>query len=204
MTKIMFCAEYRHLLNFFKYLILLYEIFKNRDMTSKPISFKALTFAFLLSGALLTSCGGGETNTDENKSNQPAYNPNVTTEQPAADNTTSAVDEGKGVGPITNVEVGADIDKTMADKGKAIFESKCTACHNPTDEKKVGPGLHKVTERRKPEWIMNMALNPENMVQNDPTAKELLATYIAPMANQHLTEEEARSVLEYFRQNDKK
>jgi mono/diheme cytochrome c family protein len=172
-------------------------------MTSKPISFKALTFAFLLSGALLTSCGGGDTNTEENKSNQPAYNPNVTTEQPAADNT-SAMDEGKGVGPITNVEIGADVDKAMADKGKAIFESKCTACHNPTDEKKVGPGLHKVTERRKPEWIMNMALNPENMVQNDPTAKELLATYIAPMANQHLTEEEAREVLEYFRQNDKK
>ena len=168
------------------------------------ISPKTLAFAVLLSGFLMTSCGGGDTNNkEEEKSSQPSYNPNTNTENTTSE-TTTTTDDGKGVGPIKNVEIPATIDKTMADKGKAIFESKCTACHNPTDEKKVGPGLHLVTERRKPEWIMNMALNPENMVQNDPTAKELLATYIAPMANQHLTEEEARSVLEYFRSNDKK
>jgi mono/diheme cytochrome c family protein len=167
-------------------------------MTRKTISFKALAFVFLFSGALLTSCGGSETKTEES-SDQPAYNPNATEEETAAD-----PNDGKGVGPISNVEIGADIDKTMADKGKTIFEAKCTACHNSTGDKKVGPGLGGVTERRKPEWIMNMVLNPEKMVQEDPAARELLAEYIAPMANQNLTEEEARAVLEYFRQNDKK
>jgi hypothetical protein len=42
------------------------------------------------------------------------------------------------------------------------------------------------------------------MVQNDSAAKQLLAIHKSPMANQHLTEEEARAVYEFFRQNDKK
>jgi Na+/phosphate symporter len=46
---------------------------------------------------------------------------------------------------------------------------------------------------------MNQILNPEEMVAKDPIAKKLLAEYIAPMANQGLTEEDARQVLEYFR-----
>jgi len=47
---------------------------------------------------------------------------------------------------------------------------------------------------------MNMILNPENMIANDPIAKQLLAEANgAPMANQHLTEEQARAILEYFR-----
>ena len=56
-----------------------------------------------------------------------------------------------------------------------------------------------VTQRRSPEWIMNMILNPEEMVANDPIAKELLVEYNSPMANQSLTEEEARGILEFFR-----
>jgi len=46
---------------------------------------------------------------------------------------------------------------------------------------------------------MNMILNPDEMVQKDPIAKALLAEYLSPMANQNLTEEQARAVLEYFR-----
>ena len=43
-------------------------------------------------------------------------------------------------------------------------------------------------------------LNPDEMVQKDPLAKALLMEFNgSPMANQNLTEEEARSVLEYFR-----
>ena len=56
-----------------------------------------------------------------------------------------------------------------------------------------------VTTRRSPEWIMNMILNPEQMVKEDPIAKQLLAEYMSPMADQNLTEEQARNILEYFR-----
>jgi hypothetical protein len=55
-------------------------------------------------------------------------------------------------------------------------------------------------DRRNPAWIMNMILNPEEMTLKDPIARELFIEYnSAPMANQSLTEEEARAILEYFR-----
>ena len=64
----------------------------------------------------------------------------------------------------------------------------------------MGPALKGVTERRSPECIMNMAMNQEEMIQKDPIAKALLIEYNgAPRANQNITEEEARAMLEYFR-----
>jgi cytochrome c len=61
-----------------------------------------------------------------------------------------------------------------------------------------------VTERRTHEWIMNMILNPEQMIKEDPIAKKLLVeSNMAVMANQNLKEDEARAILEYFRQYDR-
>ncbi|GAB4447524.1 MAG: hypothetical protein OHK0036_01870 [Bacteroidia bacterium] len=123
----------------------------------------------------------------------------VTTNSSGSENENTAPDIG--VGPVKSVSLG-DIDINLVNKGKEIFEAKCTACHE-IDKKKVGPAIKGVTQRRKPEWIMNMILNPTEMTQKDPVAKELLGTYAAPMANQNLTEDEARAVLEYFRNIDK-
>ena len=87
----------------------------------------------------------------------------------------------------------------MAAKGADIFKKMCTACHKP-NKKFIGPAPLGILERRTPEWVMNMILNPEVMLEKDPLAKELLVEFNgSPMANQNLSEEEARSVLEYFR-----
>jgi len=102
-----------------------------------------------------------------------------------------------GIGPIKSMELG-EIDEAMVTEGKAIFKLKCSACHK-ISKRVVGPALADITKRRSPEWIMNMILNPEEMVEKDPIAKKLLAEYLAPMANQSLTEKEARLILEYFR-----
>lgn len=104
----------------------------------------------------------------------------------------------KGIGPVSSINLG-EIDAELAAKGETEFKAKCTACHK-ISKRHIGPALKGVTERRSPEWIMNMILNPEEMVQKDPIAKQLLIDYNgAPMANQNLTEEEARAILEYFR-----
>lgn len=103
----------------------------------------------------------------------------------------------KGVGPIKSIELG-EIDNTLVEKGKEIFEANCTACHK-FEKRVVGPPLAGIMQRRSPEWVMNMILNPENMVENDPDAKALLEEYLSPMANQNLTEDEARAILELFR-----
>lgn len=110
-----------------------------------------------------------------------------------------------GIGPITSkMDIPPTIDHAMAEKGAKLFETKCTACHTADDQRKVGPGLKDVTKRRTPEWIMNMIMNPSEMLQKDPIAKDLLETYIAQMANQSLNEEDTRAILEYLRENDSK
>lgn len=110
---------------------------------------------------------------------------------------TENVSIDKGVGEITEVIL-TDIDPNLAKLGEEQFVAKCSACHK-IDKRFVGPALRGVTQRRSPEWIMNMILDPEKMVKQNPTAQQLLAEYIAPMANQNLTKDEARSILEYFR-----
>ena len=86
----------------------------------------------------------------------------------------------------------------MAATGKVVYEAKCSACHK-AHKKYIGPAPLGIFERRNPAWVMNMILNPDEMVANDPIAKQLLAEFASPMANQNLTIDEARSVVEYFR-----
>ncbi|MBX7137528.1 MAG: cytochrome c [Oligoflexia bacterium] len=105
-----------------------------------------------------------------------------------------------GVGPIKKVEL-QPIDSALAAKGQALFQTKCSACHK-LDERYVGPPLAGVTKRRTPEWVMNMIMNPQEMTQKDPAAQELLGEYLTQMASLNLTEPEARSLLEFLRQND--
>ncbi|PIR21394.1 MAG: cytochrome C [Deltaproteobacteria bacterium CG11_big_fil_rev_8_21_14_0_20_47_16] len=106
-----------------------------------------------------------------------------------------------GVGPIQSKVTMEPINSALVAQGKRVFEEKCSACHK-FGERYVGPDLKGVTLRRKPEWIMNMILNPQEMTQQDATAKELLATYMTQMTFQNVSQDDARAILEYFRQND--
>ena len=87
-------------------------------------------------------------------------------------------------------------------EGKGIYELKCQACHKLTDEKLVGPGWKGVTQKRKPEWIINMITNVDMMLEKDPEAQKLLEECLVRMPNQNLSQEEARKVLEFQRNND--
>lgn len=103
-----------------------------------------------------------------------------------------------GVGPIQSYELTETIDAELAGKGKALFQEKCTACHKE-NEKVLGPPPVGILERRNPVWVLNMILNPEEMLEKDPIAIKLLEEYKTPMLNQNLTEEDAKAILEYFR-----
>jgi mono/diheme cytochrome c family protein len=107
-----------------------------------------------------------------------------------------------GIGPIKKVEISGNIDMNLVNEGKKIFELKCSACHK-LGERYVGPAIKGITKRRKPEWIMNMILNPIEMTQKDSTAKQLLSEYLVQMTFQDIKESEARAILEYFRYIDK-
>jgi mono/diheme cytochrome c family protein len=135
---------------------------------------------------LLAACGGGE------KAATPAA-------AAAGGGELTAFQTEHGVGPITEaVTLPATVDQAMADAGKVVFETKCSACHK-MGEKYVGPALGEVIARRSPAYIMNMILNPQEMVERHPVAKQLLAEHMSFMPNQGLTQDEARQVVEYLR-----
>ncbi len=104
-----------------------------------------------------------------------------------------------GIGPVKAFTLPSEIDQDLAVKGKEVYDGMCTACHK-AEKRFIGPAPKGILEKRTPAWVMNMILNPEEMVQKDPMAKQLLIEFNgSPMANQNLSEEEARAVLEYFR-----
>lgn len=153
---------------------------------------KRLWFIPLLAALIVYGCGGGDNATSDN-----GEAPKSMLAEPKAD-------DGKGVGEITEVTLNDPLDKTMVETGKGIFEMKCSACHKLTDQRVVGPGFKGLTERRKPEWIMNMVTNVDIMLEEDPTAQALLKECLVRMPNQNLTMEDARAVLEFAFFNDGK
>ena len=136
------------------------------------------------------SCGGSGESSVANESTKPPKSMLAEQQDPM---------ENKGIGPVKELTLPDEIDPEMVEAGKAIYMQMCTACHKP-DKKFIGPAPKGILERRSPEWVMNMMLNPEVMIMKDPIAKQLLIEYNgAPMTNQNLTQEQARQVLEYFR-----
>ena len=154
---------------------------------------KLVVFATLL--AVMVACGNKKEKEDFNTSATPAA-----TEEAAAD--PSSYDPKRGEGKFENVELGATLDQAMATKGEEVASVKCTSCHKSTDEKLVGPGWKGVTERRKPEWIMNFITNPDPMIDKDPEVQAQLEICLVRMPNQGLVDGEAREILEYMRKND--
>lgn len=107
--------------------------------------------------------------------------------------------ENKGIGPISSVSLSEEIDSERAKQGKGLYTEKCTTCHR-LDSVFIGPSLGRVLERRAPEWIMNMVLNTEEMLQKDSLARALFMEFDGQlMTNQKLTENQARDILEYLR-----
>ena len=103
-----------------------------------------------------------------------------------------------GIGPMTSeVTLGAP-DHELAEKGQKLFEQKCSACHK-MGEKYVGPPLGGIVAKLGPTFVMNMVLNPEGMYTRHPDVKKLLGEYMTQMANQQLSQEDARAIVEYLR-----
>lgn len=159
--------------------------------------------AVLLLALILMSCGGKE---EKKKDGFSVTRQKTETEKPVTTPDTEVTKASeridltnKGLGPVTSVTLNPEIDQAMAVTGKEVYDQMCLACHR-IGKKFIGPAPNDILERRTPEWVMNMILNPEQMVKEDPLAKDLLVEFNgSPMANQGLTEEQARAVLEYFR-----
>ena len=96
----------------------------------------------------------------------------------------------------------APVSPALAAQGEPLFKAKgCTACH-AYGKRLTGPDLKGVTRRRTHQWMEQQILHPEIMTKTDPISRKLMAEYNLQMANQGLTPEEAKSVIEYFKKLD--
>ena len=137
----------------------------------------------------LAACGGGNASTTP---------PGAQSGPPGASG--SAPHEHSKEPMITAADLTlGEIDHAMAEKGKTTYDVKCQACHSTGENRVVGPGWKGVTTRRKPEWIMNMIMNVDVMLSEDPEAQKLLEQCLVRMPNQNLSKDEAREVLEFMR-----
>ncbi len=155
---------------------------------------KYLAIPFLI---FLAACGGGD------------HKPVEGTNQPQTESATSSTEaaqqktgDSKGVGKYTSVDLKTPLEAAKADNGQKVYQMKCASCHRLDDKKLVGPGYRGVTERRKPEWIMNFVTNVDENLSKDPQAMAMLEECLVRMPNQNLTDEDARNILEFMRRND--
>ncbi|MET0760557.1 MAG: c-type cytochrome [Flavobacterium sp.] len=152
----------------------------------------------LVAFIMLTSCGDKKKSTDDSLESTPT----VSEESAANPTDPSSYDPNRGMGKHTSVELGDKLDVAMAAEGEKIQSVKCSSCHKLTDEKLVGPGWKGVTERNKPEWIMNFITNPDPMIDKDPKLQAQLELCLVRMPNQALSDDDARKLLEFMRKND--
>lgn len=160
-------------------------------LKTKPTLTLAIALFFV---ATITSCDNSSSKTSENKT--------PTEEEKRLEEKVAEVKHyNTGIGSITKVEIGA-FDAAMAAKGKGVYEMKCQSCHRVEGDRLVGPSFTGLTQRRTPEWVMNMIMNTEAMLNEDPAAKEMLEVCLVRMPNQNVAEADARNIVEYFRQID--
>jgi len=131
----------------------------------------------LVIGVLLISLSACSSDTDTSNN----------TEEEANSSQTGGLSEAElenGIGPVESVTLSDKIDEELEERGEEIFKSKCAACHK-LEERYVGPPLSTVLSDRTPEYVMNMILNPDEMIKKHPEAKAMLAQYLTPMPNQN-------------------
>ncbi|MBK7383106.1 MAG: cytochrome c [Flavobacteriales bacterium] len=145
-----------------------------------------ITTTLFVALTTLAACGGGA----------PA-NPSATQEG-TPDASSGNATAKPGLITAADLTLG-DINKDMAAKGETTYDVKCQACHSRGGNRVVGPGWKGLTTRREPAWIMNMIMNVDVMLADDPEAQKLLEECLVRMPNQNLTKDEARELLEFMR-----
>ena len=151
---------------------------------------RAKLFAWVLALAAAPIGCGGEREEPEKAEAEEAHE--------AGEKALTPFELENGIGPVKEKLALGTVDPALAGTGKTLFEGKCSMCHK-MDTTYVGPALGEVTVRRTPEFVMNMILNPQEMVERHPVAKQMLAERMTFMANQNLSLQDARAVLEYLR-----
>jgi cytochrome c551/c552 len=99
----------------------------------------------------------------------------------------------------------ADNAIVSPDKGKAIFTTQCTSCHN-VNAQVVGPALANVDQRHTVDWIVNFVHSPKTLIQNnDKAAVALYNQFNQIIMPDHLnlSEDDVKNILSYIKSETK-
>lgn len=195
MTRFIINYDFGHTLVFSVVVIL--HINKLKRSVMKKLGVLSLSLFTII----MVACNSGSS--DESKQTTATTTPDPNGEKiPTPGGDVAAYDPNRGEGKFTKVELGTSLDASKAEGGKKVYEVKCSGCHKLTEEKLVGPGWKGVSERNKPEWIMNFITNTNAMIDKDPKVQAQLEICLVRMPNQSLSDDDARNLLEFMRKND--
>ncbi len=86
-----------------------------------------------------------------------------------------------------------------SEKGKELFNAKCTPCHSIGGGKKVGPDLKGITDEMPKKWLEDFIADPDEMFEeNDPAAVRLLREYKIKMPDLGLSKEDVSAILAFL------
>lgn len=141
---------------------------------------------------ILTACAGST-------QAPPAPSAPAPTSAPAAPAGTAAADVPVGPdGPADLAIPEFQVDPSLVDQGKGVFDAKgCGGCHQ-FGAKLVGPDLNGVGERRSQKWIAKMVKHPSDMVKRDPTAKGLYRELMVEMTDQGVADDEVGPLISFL------
>ncbi|GAB3319349.1 c-type cytochrome [Hymenobacter humi] len=173
------------------------------------LKLRGLAVALATSTLLLAAACGGNDNTASESAGTTSASETDQRDEAAVNGTaatpaTPAASDGPALITKADLKLSPTVDASLAAKGKSMYELKCQSCHSLGENKVVGPGWKGITTRREPEWIMNMVVHTEAMLEKDPAAQKMLEECLVRMPNQNLSQDEARGVLEFMRTLDKK
>ena len=90
--------------------------------------------------------------------------------------------------------------RVLAQKSPADNFKVCAACHSLGEDKKIGPGLKGITERRDETWLIRFIQSSQTMIkEGDKLAVQLFEEYNKiPMPDNNLSDEEVKKLLAYI------
>jgi mono/diheme cytochrome c family protein len=88
--------------------------------------------------------------------------------------------------------------------GEEVFKSVCAACHTINKGRLVGPDLSKVYNIRTNEWIIRFVRSSQQFIKSGDTAAVNIYNEFSkiPMPDNHLTDAQILSVIEYIKASD--
>ena len=88
-------------------------------------------------------------------------------------------------------------NSAFAQKGEELFKANCASCHKPLEDM-TGPALKGARERApNKDWAYKWVNNVNTMVETDPYAKKLLATWGSRMTQFNLPKDDIKAILDW-------